>query len=401
METVKKDRIYINACGIHVPIGDNVIDVAAALAKGSREGLTKATGLLHDRDVYVGAVQKDLPSVISNLEKFDCRNNRLMQTCLVQINDVARTAIKKYGADRIAVIIGTSTSGISNGEDALVYFKEFGHWPNNFNYLQQEISGLSQFVAAYFDVSGPAYTIATACSSSAKVFASGRRLIHAGIVDAVIVGGADTLCQMTLNGFNSLELLSQTQCQPFSANRDGITIGEGAAVFLISKDEAPVELLGVGETSDAYHQTSPDPEGVGAQKAMMLAIDDAGLVAEDIDYINLHGTATRLNDAMEARAVFNVFGDATPCSSTKSMTGHMLGAAGACEAAFLWMMLNPQTTSGYLPPHIWDGVYDSQSPQINLLKSGQAISANANKYMLSNSFGFGGSNVSLVLGSCK
>lgn len=401
MEVTNKDRVYINACGIHVPIGDNVIEVAAALAKGARDGLTMTAGLLHDRDIYVGAVQKDLPPVIAGLERFDCRNNRLMQTCLVQIHDAVQVAIKKYGTDRIAVIIGTSTSGISNGEDALVYFKNFGQWPNDFNYLQQEISGLSQFVAAYFDVSGPAYTIATACSSSAKVFASGRRLIRAGIVDAVIVGGADTLCQMTLNGFNSLELLSQTQCQPFSANRDGITIGEGAAAFLISKDEAAVELLGVGETSDAYHQTSPDPDGAGAQKAMMLAIEDAGLLAEDIDYINLHGTATRLNDAMEARAVFNVFGDTTPCSSTKSMTGHMLGAAGACEAAFLWIMLNPETTSGYLPPHVWDGAYDSQGPQINLLKSGQVIPANVKKYMLSNSFGFGGSNVSLVLGSCK
>lgn len=401
MEVTNKDRVYINACGIHVPIGDNVIEVAAALAKGARDGLTIATGLLHDRDVYVGAVQKDLPPVISGLKKFDCRNNRLMQTCLVQIQDAVQGAIKKYGADRVAVIIGTSTSGISNGEDALVYFKNFGQWPDNFNYLQQEISGLSQFVATYFDVSGPAYTIATACSSSAKVFASGRRLIRAGIVDAVIVGGADTLCQMTLNGFNLLELLSQTQCQPFSANRDGITIGEGAAAFLISKDEAAVELLGVGETSDAYHQTSPDPDGAGAQKAMMLAIEDAGLSAEDIDYINLHGTATRLNDAMEARAVFNVFGNKTPCSSTKSMTGHMLGAAGACEAAFLWMMLNPATTSGYLPPHVWDGACDSQDPHINLLKLGQTISSNVKKYMLSNSFGFGGSNVSLVLGSGK
>jgi 3-oxoacyl-[acyl-carrier-protein] synthase-1 len=204
---------------------------------------------------------------------------------------------------------------------------------------------------------------------------------------------------MTLNGFNSLELLSKTQCKPFSANRDGITIGEGAAAFLMSKEKGPVEFLGAGETSDAYHQTSPHPEGLGAQKAMVLALKDAQLSADDISYINLHGTATRHNDSMESHAVFNVFGDKVPCSSTKSMTGHMLGAAGACEAAFLWVLLNPELALQYMPLHIWDGAYDEELSPINLLKAGHIMPVNGKKYMLSNSFGFGGSNVSLIFGS--
>lgn len=399
MASIQKNRLYVNACGVHVPIGKNVQEVADTLIKGSQEYFTIDKTLLHNQEVYVGAVEKNLPPVILEPHKYDSRNNRLMQTCLIQIQEEVKGAIQKYGADRVAVIMGTSTSGISNGENALLHNHKLGEWPHDFDYLQQEITGVSQFVAAYFGILGPAYTIATACSSSAKVFASGRRLIDAGLVDAVIVGGADSLCHMTLNGFNSLELLSKTQCQPFSANRDGITIGEGAAAFLMSKEKGPVEFLGAGETSDAYHQTSPHPEGLGAQKAMTLALKDAQLSSDDICYINLHGTATRHNDSMESRAVFKVFGDRVPCSSTKSMTGHMLGAAGACEAAFLWVLLNSGIAPQYLPPHIWDGAYDEELSPINLLKAGHIMPANEKKYMLSNSFGFGGSNVSLIFGS--
>lgn len=394
----QRDRLYINACGLHVPIGRNVPDVVSALSGKHQDYFTIDKSLLHNQEIRVGAVEQNLPPVIINPEKFDSRNNRLMQSCLVQIEAEVKDAVIKYGADRVAVIMGTSTSGISNGEDALSYRKRAVEWPNDFDYTQQEITGLSQFVSRYFKILGPAYTVATACSSSAKVFASARRLIESDIVDAAIVGGADTLCKMTLNGFKSLDLLSKTQCNPFSANRDGITIGEGAAVFLLSKEKGPVELLGVGETSDAYHQTSPHPEGIGAQKAMMLALEDAELLPDKICYINLHGTATRHNDSMESHAVFNVFGKDVPCSSTKSMTGHMLGAAGACEAAFLWILLNPKIDPKYLPPHIWDGVYDEELSPINLLGAGHAIPKTERRYMLSNSFGFGGSNVSLIFG---
>jgi len=204
-------------------------------------------------------------------------------------------------------------------------------------------ANLGLFVAEYLGLDGPAYTIATACSSSAKVFASAQRLIEAGFCDAAIVGGADTLCRMTLNGFDSLEALAKDYCNPFSRNRDGINIGEGAAMFLMSTEESAVSMLGVGESSDAYHVSAPHPEGDGAALAMMRALEAAKLTPGDIDYINLHGTATELNDAMEGRAVSKVFGDRTPCSSTKSMTGHMLGAAGANEVAALWLTLAPES----------------------------------------------------------
>jgi 3-oxoacyl-[acyl-carrier-protein] synthase-1 len=309
-------------------------------------------------------------------------------------------AKSRYGRDRIAVILGTSTSGIGDGEDALMDFRRNGAWPPRFDYRMQETGSLAEFAARSLDLAGPAYTVATACSSSAKVFASARRLIRAGLVDAAVVGGADTLCRMTLNGFASLEALSKGRCNPFSAHRDGITIGEGAAAFLLDREPGPVRLLGLGETSDAHHATAPDPEGRGAGQAMREALEDAELAPEAIVYVNLHGTATPLNDAMEAKAIADLFGSLTPCSSTKAMTGHMLGAAGGCEAAFLWLTLNPETNpDGLLPPHLWDGVPDPALPALNLVGRGTRFPRSATTAMLSNSFGFGGSNMALILGS--
>jgi len=202
---------------------------------------------------------------------------------------------------------------------------------------------------------------------------------------------------MTLNGFGSLEALSKGRCNPFSGNRDGITIGEGAAAFLLSPEPGPVELLGVGETSDAHHATAPHPEGDGARAAMAQALKDAGLEPADIAYVNLHGTATPLNDAMESRAMATLFPPETLCSSTKGMTGHMLGGTGGVEAAFLWLALNPATSSGLLPTHVWDGQADAALPRLALVAPGTPIPERSRLAMLSNSFGFGGSNVSIVL----
>jgi 3-oxoacyl-[acyl-carrier-protein] synthase-1 len=274
-----------------------------------------------------------------------------------------------------------------------------GAWPAAFSYRQQELGGLALHAANYLGVTGPAYTVATACSSSAKAFASARRLIHGGLVDAAVVGGADTLCRLTLNGFKSLEALSPTRCNPFSRNRDGITIGEGAAAFLLQPGDAPVQLLGIGETSDAYHASAPAPDGAGAAAAMRQALDDAGLAADQICYVNLHGTGTTLNDSMESQAVATVFGESVPASSTKPMTGHMLGAAGACEAAFLWLTLstayNPERR---LPPHLWDGAAMPDLPSLNLVAPGSVLPPAAQVAMLSNSFAFAGSNAALLFG---
>ena len=385
-------RFFLQDCGIIAPIGRGQSAVAAALATGKR-GLRR-----HETaNTWVGAIDADLPGLDASLSGFDCRNNRLMAVAVAEITDSVAQAAAKFGRDRIAVVLGTSTSGISDGEEAMIAHHQTGAWPEGFSYAQQETGGLAEFAARFLGLTGPAYTVATACSSSAKVFASGRRLIRAGLADAVIVGGADTLCRMTISGFGSLESLSADLCNPFSANRDGINIGEGAAAFLLTREPGPVELLGVGETSDAHHPTAPDPTGGGARGAMEQALADAGLSAADIAYVNLHGTATPLNDAMESAAVADVFGDRTPCSSTKALTGHMLGGTGGCEAAFLWLALNPATSTGTLPPHIWDGARDPALPILNLIGPGTPLPGGKLAF-LSNSFGFGGSNAALILG---
>jgi 3-oxoacyl-[acyl-carrier-protein] synthase-1 len=390
--------LFLNDCGIVSPLGRGRKATARALAAGRRDGLIARDDLLANRAIQVGAVAGVLRAPPRALADLDCRNNRLMLVALDEITPSIEAAAARYGRHRIAVILGTSTAGIAEGEAALARVRATGAWPADYHYRQQETGGLAEFAARVLGLTGPAYTIATACSSSVKVFASARRLIRAGLADAAIVGGADTLCRMTLNGFDALQALSRGQCNPFSVNRDGITIGEGAAAFLLTAEAGPVEFLGIGETSDAHHPTAPDPEGGGARLAMQQALDDARLGASDIDYINLHGTATPLNDAMESKAIAAIFDPGTPCSSTKAMTGHMLGGTGGCEAAFLWLTLNQDTATGLLPPHLWDGEADPALPHLNLIEPGTATPDRARLAMLSNSFGFGGSNVALILG---
>lgn len=387
--------LYMNDCGVVTPLGAGKATTTKALFAG-QSGITTTRNLIDGNAVPVGAVKVELPQPPDSLRDLDCRNNRLMQLALMEIEPTVQKAIEKYGRDRVAVVMGTSTAGIEAGEKAYTLCKSEGALPADFHYKQQELSNLPAFVSRYFNVSGPSYTIATACSSSAKVFACARRIIKAGFADAVIVGGADTLCQMTVNGFNSLQLLSPKPCNPFSANRNGITIGEGAAAFLVSRDYGPVELSGVGETSDAHHLTAPDPTGKGAHDAMKAALADAKLSPVDIDYINLHGTASIFNDAMEAAAIYDLFGSSVLCSSTKGMTGHMLGGTGGCEAAFMWLALNSDYNKTILPPHLWDGVPDPALPALSFVNKDTCLPDKARPAMLSNSFGFGGSNVSLI-----
>ncbi|QEX16497.1 beta-ketoacyl-[acyl-carrier-protein] synthase II [Hypericibacter terrae] len=393
-------ELFVTDCGVITPLGRGKQAVAQGLFAGSQRGIVARADFLPARTVEVGAIQESLAPLPSALAPYDSRNNRLMQAALAEIAVAVEDATSRYGRDRIAVILGTSTSGIADGEEALMHYRREGRWPEHFDYRMQETGSLAEFAARSLGLTGPAYTIATACSSSAKVFASARRLIRAGLADAAVVGGADTLCRMTLNGFASLEALSKGRCNPFSANRDGITIGEGAAAFLLDREPGPVRLLGVGETSDAHHATAPDPAGRGAAQAMRDALADAELAPETIAYINLHGTATPLNDAMEAKAIADLFGSRVPCSSTKALTGHMLGAAGGCEAAFLWLTLNPRTNpERLLPPHLWDGVPDAALPVLDLVGGGTTFPLSPQTAMLSNSFGFGGSNMALILGS--
>ncbi len=321
------------------------------------------------------------------------RNNQLLLAALAQIESQVSAAIAQYGKDRVAVIMGTSTSGIAEGEEAVRYLHQHGEFPPGFDYRQQELGDPSQFMAELLDLSGPAYTLSTACSSSARAIISGKRLIEAGLVDAAIVGGADSLCRMPVNGFNSLESLSHGRCAPFGQGRDGINIGEASALILLTREPAEVALLGVGESSDAWHMSAPHPEGLGAERAITMALKMAGLTASDVGYINAHGTATPLNDQVEAAVIHRLFGNSTPCSSTKHLTGHTLGAAGATEAALSWLIL---TQALHLPHQDFSQISrDVSLPDIWLATTGQPL---ARPVILSNSFAFGGNNASILIG---
>ncbi|WP_316978953.1 beta-ketoacyl-[acyl-carrier-protein] synthase family protein [Shumkonia mesophila] len=391
--------LYLNAVGIGASLGLGKQEVAPLLFAGSRETLRPGKEVRPGRAAVVGAIERPLPALPPAFSRFDSRNNRLLAALLSEIRADIEAAARRYGRDRIAIVLGTSTSGMAEGEAALAAYRETGRWPADFDYRQQEVGSAASFAARWLETEGPAYVVATACSSGAKTFASARRLIAAGLCDAAVVGGVDTLCRLTLAGFSALESVSAGRCNPFSANRDGITIGEGGAVFLMTREPSEIALLGIGETSDAHHISAPDPEGKGALDAMRAALADAGLSRDDIRYVNLHGTATPLNDIMESKAVCALFGETTPCSSTKAMTGHTLGAAGAIEAAFLWLTLHPRFNPGRrLPPHLWDGAADTALAPIRLATTDDRLPDAPRVAALSNSFGFGGSNCGLVLG---
>ncbi|MGK4302382.1 beta-ketoacyl-[acyl-carrier-protein] synthase family protein [Shewanella xiamenensis] len=397
------NRVAITQIGLCTPLGQTPEQVLARLIAGDTSAMQISDTLLFGQSTLVAPVTEPLPTIPAALAQFDCRNNQLLLAAAQQITDTVEQAKQTYGADRIGVVLGTSTSGISKGEAALAYRNQHGHFPADYHYFQQELGSTSDFLRQLFALQGPCYTISTACSSSAKVFASAKRLLEAKLCDMVIVGGIDSLCQLTVNGFHALESVSKGHCNPFSANRDGINIGEGAALFTLTLatdntvNEACVLLAGIGESSDAHHMSAPHPEGAGAIAAMQAALDDAQISAQDIDYINLHGTATPKNDAMESRALLSVFGDTPPpASSTKPLVGHTLGAAGAIEAAFCYLLLSQHNHSFALPPHRFDGQQDPQDPSIALVAPMQCAEHGKLNYVMSNSFAFGGSNASLI-----
>jgi 3-oxoacyl-[acyl-carrier-protein] synthase-1 len=306
----------------------------------------------------------------------------------------------RYGAHRVGIVIGTSTSGIAETEAAIAAHLASGTLPDAFHYAQQEMASPATMLAGELGVSGPAYAHSAACASGAKALASAARLISMGMCDAVITGGVDTLCAFTVAGFSALESVSSARCNPLSSNRNGINIGEGAALFLMTREPAAVALCGWGEASDGHHMSAPDPAGSGARIAIAEALARAGIDAAHIDYINLHGTATLQNDAMESRVVADLFGAAVPVSSTKALTGHTLGAAAALEAAFCWLAMQDENPDGALPAHLWDGQPDPALPALNVAQPGTRLGRPL-AYALSNSFAFGGSNAALVLGRAR
>ncbi len=333
---------------------------------------------------------------------FDCRNNRLALLGLNQdgFADAVRNAITQYGTQRVGVFLGTSTAGILQTEQAYRRREpETGALPEDFNYrTTHNTFSVANFTREYFGLTGPAVVVSSACSSSAKVFASARRMIAAGLIDAAVVGGVDSLCLTTLYGFNSLGLTSEQACRPFDTERNGISIGEAAAFALLERpteqlDANAILLLGIGESSDAYHMSSPHPEGLGARMAMQDALKMANLQPADIDYINLHGTATQSNDAAEGKAVNYLFGTNIPCSSTKGQTGHTLGAAGGLEAVICASALQ----QGLLPAGLNTEHLDPTVGIDYLLDNRQQSIS----HVLSNSFGFGGTNCSLIFGRAE
>lgn len=322
------------------------------------------------------------------------RNLRFALAALAQIEAEIQAYAAKFPKHRLAVILGTSTSGIADNEPVLQ--AHFQQQPQRIQYQKQEMGSLAKALQQHLGWTGPAYTISTACSSSAKALAAGQRLLNAGLADAVLAGGVDTLCRLTLNGFNSLESLSSGICQPCGASRDGINIGEAAGLFLLSKEPAPVLLISAGESMDAWHISAPHPQGTGAAQAMQRALDMAGLQAGDIGYLNLHGTSTPQNDAMEIKAVQTVFaGYKVALSSTKHKTGHCLGAAGAVEAFICRQALLDQC---WLPLH-HAGALDAELADQNYVLHSRL--EQPLRYAMSNSFAFGGSNISLILGTVQ
>jgi len=386
------EMIYISAVGLINALGNSPDEIAANLTRGVAPGMHLRSGWLQGQDAVLGGVDGELPAIPESFALHRSRNNQLLLAALAQIQPVVDEAIARYGRDRVAVVMGTSTSGLDEGDEH-VRLSMSGEASVNWRYAQQELGDPSRFLANWLGLEGPAYTLSTACSSSARAIISGRRLIDAGLADIAIVGGADTLSRMPVNGFNSLESLSTTLCEPFGRDRRGITIGEAAALMVLTREPKPVALLGTGESSDAYHISAPHPQGEGAISAINQALKEAGIKPDEVGYINLHGTATPLNDQIESQVVHDLFGEAVPCSSTKHLTGHTLGAAGITEAALSWLILTRD-----LPLPAQD--FTRYTPDPTLAPCGVLHQPTALKkaVILSNSFAFGGNNASILLG---
>ncbi len=390
--------IRINALGMINCLGDTPDEIYSRLLAGDQGTFSKNCELVPNKEVIVGTVKAQLEQLPRKYNGMEVRTAQLAIQAYRQIEKAVQKQIEEYGCERVGLVLGTSTSGIPVGETAFRIKASVGTFPEEYRYSLQEPGAISSILADIIGLKGPAYTISTACSSGARALLSGRNLLESGVCDAVICGGSDALCRLSVNGFSSLELLSDTICNPFSSQRSGITIGEGACLMLLTRDAGGIRLLGAGESSDAYHFSAPDPEGVAVESAIRQALNQAKLQPEQISYINLHGTGTQHNDSMEAQVINRIFGAEPPCSSTKPLTGHTLGAAGAIEAGFCVMILQQGNDTVQLPTHRWDGNYDQTLPKINLIGKDFSINARGQVATLSNSFAFGGNNCVVIIG---
>jgi 3-oxoacyl-[acyl-carrier-protein] synthase-1 len=387
-------QFYLNKMSCACALGNTAAQVHESALKGSTSGMVTLKGEVPSHEIKFGLVSAQLPEVED--PQFDFRTVRLLMYGVQSIRKDIDELISKYGKDRIAIVLGSSNTGI---DEALRFVSEWidkEEKPDAFSFEQIQLGSAAKYLKRVLGTLGPAYVVSTACSSSAKVFASARRLIELGVADAAIVGGVDGRCRFAMNGFNALEAMSYGDVKPFSANRDGINLGEGVALFTMETQPDfdggyCVRLAGVGETSDAYHATAPEPDGKGAESSMRAALSEAGMTEDQIEYINMHGTGTIANDEMEGRAIWRMFSSKVLCASTKALTGHCLGAAGAIEAALGWLMLK----YGGVIPHVGTDAVDPSIPQITLAKKEDA--QRRVKSFLSNSFAFGGSNASVLL----
>lgn len=377
-------NIILSNLGFVCALGNSKEEIIQnAISKNS--GIIKTKDDIPNQNIPFGFVKKN--------DTKPMRCYTLLDMAFSQIKDDIENLKKSYALSRIGIVLGSSNTGIHEAQKHIEQWIKTNKCPADFSFDEIELGSPAVYLQKITGTKGPAYTVSTACSSSAKVFRSARDLIKNDICDIVIVGGVDSHCAFTQNGFFALESISPEQTNPMSKNRSGINLGEGCALFIMQKSEKAngVKLLGIGESSDAYHLTHPEPNGNGAELAMILALKDANLTSDKIDYINMHGTGTIANDSMESLAISRVFTNSVLCASTKPLTGHALGASGAIEAGLSYLMLKNQV----IIPHIYDGNYDDTLPKLNLANGNEAKHLSI---ILSNSFAFGGSNASLILG---
>lgn len=402
------DKFYLSQPAIVSSLGEGIETHLSQLLNGAKSPLTQSDNVFQDHQIQgkagvFGECRFPLRTFPENLAKIHhSRNNQLLWHALAQIEPQIQATIERFGKQRIAVVMGTSTTGV---DENIPVFKQgalHNDWSGaEFHQQQQIFSAPADFVAEVYGLKGLTYGISTACTSGARALISATRLLKNNLCDAVICGGVDTLSPLTVSGFGSLSVLSEQQTNPFSVNRNGINIGEGAAVFIMTKaplDEHHIQLFGYGSSSDAYHMSSPHPEGEGAIAAFETALKSAALSADQIGWINLHGTGTIHNDQMESLVVAKVFGNQTDCTTTKPYTGHTLGAAGAVEAAILWAVISRKyNPTGKLPPQLWDKQADSALPNIAITNE-NSVWADGQRIGASSSFAFGGNNAVLILG---
>ncbi len=396
-------NLYLSTPGVMSCAGNNIDELWTSVTKGNQKGIKKVTAC-NGESYYAARIDDTL--LKPSGARYDMKIMRIENAALEQIADNVKEVLARYGSERIAVCVGSCDNGTEFSVEAHRHFITEGAFPKDYSLEIQGADYAATFVAEKFGIKGPVNAFSTACSSSAGAIIKAAELIRAGLADAAIAGGVDIASDTTLVGFSALEAVSSEITNPLSKNRHGITLGDGAAFFVVSREPLNqnaknIELIGWGESADAYHMTSPDPSGNGAEKAIRRAIESAGISPADVSYINLHGTGTKLNDSMEAKAVAAIFGDiSVPLSSTKAITGHTLGAAAALELAICWKALyesDKEKNQAELPLHIWDGVYDEELPRLHVVDA-KSNKSSALKVCLSNSFAFGGANACLALG---